>query len=136
MKKNAVLLIIIIGSCVHAQELFKGTVKSKSSGEALPGATIYFPDLKNGTVSDVNGNFEISDLPDTKTLVQVKLLGYKTLIEHINFKETSERDFIMEESVIEANEVVVTGVSKATEVKRNPVPMTFVDSKYLEQNPS
>jgi iron complex outermembrane recepter protein len=134
MKKCLLLMFSVIGCYLQGQEIFKGTVKSKLTGEALLGATIYFPDLKNGTVSDENGQFSINDLPQTKALVQVKLLGYKTLIQQINIKETTEKEFILEESVLEANEVVVTGVSKATEIKRNPVPMTFVDSKYLERN--
>jgi iron complex outermembrane receptor protein len=39
----------------------------------------------------------------------------------------------MQTSSVEAGEVVITGVSKATEIKRSPVPMLAVGKAYLEQ---
>ncbi len=126
------MLLLFISQWSYAQKL-SGFVKSKSN-ESLPGAIVYFPDLKNGTSAKADGSFEINNLPKTKTLVQVKLVGYKTIIKTIDLAETSLLTFELEESAVEASEVVVTGLSKATEIKRSPLPMVFIDSKYLEEN--
>ncbi len=126
------LLLLFIAQWMQAQKL-SGFVKSKNN-EPLPGAIIYFPDLKNGTAAKADGSFEINNLPKTKTLVQVKLVGYRSIIKTIDLAETSVLTFELEESAVEATEVVVTGLSKATEIKRNPLPMVFIDSKYLEEN--
>lgn len=134
MKKIICVLVLFISQLLHAQTKLTGFVKSKVNMEALPGAIVYFPDLKNGTSVKADGSFEINNLPKTKTLVQVKLVGYKTIIKTIDLIETSTINFEMEESAVEASEVVVTGLSKATETKRNPLPMVFIDSKYLEEN--
>ncbi|MBK7310496.1 MAG: TonB-dependent receptor [Sphingobacteriaceae bacterium] len=120
----------------EAQVVLKGFIKTKTKQEALPGAVIYLPDLKNGTVSKTDGSYEIKNLPKIKTIVQIKLIGYKTFVETIDLSTTTELDVEMEESVIEANEVVVTGVSRATEIKRNPVPMVFIDQHHLTENSS
>ncbi len=113
-----------------------GFIKTKTKQEALPGAVIYLPDLKNGTVSKADGSYEIKNLPKIKTIVQIKLIGYKTFVETIDLAAIMELNVEMEESVIEANEVVVTGVSRATEIKRNPVPMVFIDQHHLTENSS
>jgi iron complex outermembrane receptor protein len=122
-----------VGYSVTAQNL-SGKVVDKQTREPLPGAVLFFPDLKTGTVTDANGKFEIRNLPKVKTLVQVKMLGYKNYVKPVNLSETQALDIEMEESAVEAEEVVVTGTSHATEIKKNPVPMVLIDPKYLTQN--
>ncbi|MEI8137469.1 MAG: TonB-dependent receptor plug domain-containing protein, partial [Bacteroidota bacterium] len=134
MKKLIWLSLLLIPQLLNAQTKLSGYVKSKITSEPLPGAIVYFPDFKNGTSAKTDGSFEINNLPKIKTLVQIKLIGYKTIIQTINLAEVSTYTFELEESVVESNEVVVTGVSKATEIKKNPVSMTFIDSKYLNEN--
>src|SRR4051812_9168798 len=120
MKKIIWLLMLFIFQLSNAQTKLTGFVKSKTTAEALPGAVVYFPDLKNGTSTKTDGSFEINNLPNIKTLVQVKLVGYKTFIGTVDLSKIYSLNVDMEESAVEANEVVVTGVSKATEIKRNP----------------
>jgi iron complex outermembrane receptor protein len=120
----------------RAQNSLKGIVRDKESNEGLPGAIIYFPDLKNGTTSKADGTFEINNLPNTKTIIQVKLVGYKTFIRNADLPGVSELVIRLEQSVMESNEVVVTGMSKATEIKRSPIPIISIDNKYLTQNTS
>ncbi|MBS1634684.1 MAG: TonB-dependent receptor [Bacteroidetes bacterium] len=133
--KYFIYVMLVCSACtLRAQVKLTGTVKNKLTGEALPGATIYFPDLKNGTSSGSDGHFQLSNMPAMKTLVQVRLLGYQTVVKTIDLSQTTQLLIEMEESAVESNEVIVTGVSKATEIKRNPVPMTSIDLKYLNEN--
>ncbi len=134
--KKIFFLCIILFQCIqiHSQNSLKGSVKSKTTKESLPGAIIYFPDLKTGVASNDDGSYQINNLPKIKTLMQVKFLGYKTFVKLIDLATTQNFDIEMEESAIEADEVVVTGTSHATEIKRNPVPMVSIDQKYLQQN--
>ena len=136
MQIKNILFSIALFAMYHmsAQNTLKGTVRDKESGEALPGAVIYFPDLKNGTASKPDGSYDISNLPKTKTIMQVKLIGYKTFIQLIDLAAVSELPILLEQSVLESNEVVVTGVSKATEIKRSPIPIVSIDNKYLTEN--
>src|SRR4051812_44962200 len=129
MKNWFLFFSIHIVFSVSSQTTFSGTVRSSDKGDPLPGATIYFSDLRNGTVSKPDGSFEVKGLPLIRTLVQVKLLGYKTIAQTVDLREQKAIDFKLEESIIEANEVVVTGASKATEIRRHPAPMAFIDSK-------
>ncbi|MBS1652083.1 MAG: TonB-dependent receptor [Bacteroidetes bacterium] len=113
-----------------------GKITDKSTKETLVGATIYFPDLKRGVVTDKDGDFKIDNLPESKLLIQISLVGYKTIVEEINLTMVNNKNFEMQSSATELNQITVTGTSKATEMRKDPVPMVMIDSKNLEQNSS
>jgi iron complex outermembrane recepter protein len=135
MKKILILWIII---CCYlfspAQNKITGRITDSESREGIPGATIYVPDLKTGAISDTSGAYEIKNLPKTKVIIQVSFIGYKTIIRKVDLSMYPTMNFVMEQAVAEMNEVVVTGSSRATEIKRNPVPMVTMDKKELQQN--
>lgn len=131
------LLILIPLTCAATggTEL-SGKITDKADGSSLPGVNVYFPDLKTGTVSDKEGHYVISNLPQAKVMVQVSLLGYKTITAIIDLKTETTRDFQLEESVQEINEVVITGSSHATDIQKSPHPITIVSKEVLLQNAS
>lgn len=134
MKHVLFTVILVITYTLKAQVSLSGLVVNGQSREALPGAVIYFPDLKTGAASAADGKFTLNNLPKVKTLVQVKMIGYKTIVKTLDLAATQNITFEMEESAVEADEVIVTGTSHSTEMKRNPVPMVAIDQKYLSQN--
>ncbi|MBS1510197.1 MAG: TonB-dependent receptor [Bacteroidetes bacterium] len=111
-----------------------GKVTDKKSGHALEGASVYFPDLKTGAVTNASGYYEINNLPNGRYLVEVKYVGYKAQIQTISIQANLTMDFALEASIVEESEVVVTGTSKATSIRKNPVPITSVSKQFLQQN--
>jgi iron complex outermembrane receptor protein len=94
-----------------------GKITDKETGEPLPGANIYLPDLKTGTISDKDGNYKIEDLPRSKVFVVVSFIGYKNSFETVDLSIESNKNFALEQSITEMNAVIVTGLSKAAELK-------------------
>lgn len=113
-----------------------GKITDKTSGEPLIGVSIYLPDLKTGAISNADGTYKIENLPTAKVLVQLSLIGYKLIAENIDLATTTAKDFAMEESVNELNEIVVTGLSKAAQKNRTPTPITTISQTQLLQNSS
>jgi len=111
-----------------------GTVTDKADGKPIIGATISIPDLRTGTITDINGHFNINNLPKGVYLVQVSYIGYSTYTEKVDFAKTTVINVQLQASTIETGEVVITGVSKATEIKRDPVPMVAVGKNYIDQH--
>ena len=111
-----------------------GTVTDKADGKPIPGSTVSIPDLKVGTVTDANGKYSLSQLPRGVYLVQISFIGYATFNQRIDFSKTSELSVQLQPSSIEAGEVVITGVSKATEMKRDPIPMAAVGKTYIDEH--
>jgi hypothetical protein len=73
----------------------KGKILNKETGETIPGAAIYIPDLKKVTVSDINGNYSFESLPRTHLLVKISYLGFKTILENIDFATITTKDFLL-----------------------------------------
>lgn len=113
-----------------------GTITDQSNGESLPGVSIYFPDLKTGTVSKNDGTFFIAQLPAAKVLVQVSSLGYKLKAETIDLVHIQKMDFTLEPAITEISEVVVTGQTGGIEKEKTPSPISVISAKYLKENSS
>ncbi|MFL5762302.1 MAG: TonB-dependent receptor [Bacteroidia bacterium] len=113
-----------------------GKVTDKATGEPIPGATIYIPDLKTGGVSGIDGTYIINDLPPRKLLINVSFVGYKLIVETIDLSTVSTKNFALEASAKEINEVVVTGSSQSGEKNRTPAPISIVPKTVLLQNSS
>ncbi len=113
-----------------------GRITDKKTGEALPGVNIYFPDLKTGTTTDTDGNYKIDNLPLAKVVIQLSYISYRTVLETVDLSAVTAMNFEMEYAATELNEVVVTGLSKSTEQKRNPTPVSIMPKITLLQNSS
>src|SRR5665213_1077123 len=111
-----------------------GKITGANTGQPLDGASIYIPDLKIGSVSDANGNYIIKDIPQGTYLVQVGFIGYKDNIKKIVLEKNTNMDFAMEISITEESEIVVTGTSKATTIRKNPIPIISINRQFLQQN--
>ena len=85
-----------------------GVVKGQvvdSNGEPIIGATIKVKGEKSGTVSDLDGNFEISN--DGGGTLVISYVGYKT--EEMKIKSGSTMKIVMKEDSKVLNDVVVIG---------------------------
>jgi len=120
-----------------SEDVFKsgtlqGVITDKKTGAPIVGASITIPDLKIGAVSDANGHYAFKELPKGIYLVQVAAIGYGAVNQKLNFDQPKTLDVAMQESWVEADQVIVTGLSKATTLKRDPVPMVAVSKTYMD----
>jgi iron complex outermembrane recepter protein len=136
------VLILLIPFYLDAErtESLKGSlsgrITDKKTGDPLPGVNIYFPDLKTGTTTGIDGNFKIDNLPQTRVSIQLSYISYRTVLVTVDLSAVTSMNFEMEYAATELNEVVVTGLSKSTEQKRNPTPMSILPKMTLLQNSS
>lgn len=75
MLKKLTLLLVFIPAIMLGQRIIKGDVKTIDG--PLPGATVGVKESIHGTVTDFNGNFELSVSEKTTTLV-ISYIGYNT----------------------------------------------------------
>lgn len=111
-----------------------GKVTDQKTTQPLQGASIYISDLKTGTTADAAGNYSFKNLPSGNYVVEIGYIGYKNVVRSISLFENTVSDFALDVSITEENEVVVTGSSKATTIRRNPVPIIAISKQYLQQN--
>jgi iron complex outermembrane receptor protein len=141
MKKvNCFLYLVLLLSLVDTNSVLAeaireihGTITDISTHEPLPGVYIFLPDLKTGTISDSEGHYSIRNLPAVPVMIQLSYVGYRTIVENVDLATVQEKNFEMEYTPTEINEVIVTGVGRTTEQKRNPAPVTVVSKSFLLQ---
>lgn len=138
---NRILFIFVLLFCTSpifaADIIFSGKVIDAHTKEALPGASVTIQDLKVSTITDVNGDFTFTRIPENgKFLIQVSYLGYKYLNKTINFSTTSTFTFELEQSRIEANEVVVTGTVTGADQKKNSTSVGVLSHDEMLNRPS
>lgn len=112
-----------------------GIITDTSQGP-VQGAVISLPDLRTGAVSGADGRYFIDHLPKGNYLVQVHMIGFSTLTVTLHIEGSTHKDFMLDESILERNEVVVTGTSLATELKKSTIPISSIQMKDLQENAS
>ena len=142
MNKTYIIIIALFASLSLMAENLKvsqaslqGKITTKT-GEPIIGATLFFPELKTGTITNTEGKYKLQNLPKNTMLCQVSAAGYKMIAENIDLKTVDNKDFVMEESVIEMNEVVVTGQAGASQAIKMPTPISVITLADLQQHGS
>lgn len=102
-------LFLLIPTLLNAQTLFKGSVKDKKTNEALAGVTILIKNTTKGTITKLDGSFQLEVSPGKYTL----LASYITYdpVEYVDVEikrgETKFIDIKMSESITNLGEVTV-----------------------------
>lgn len=112
----------------------RGRVIDTATQEGMPGAQILIVGTQRGSVASQDGAFEISSVPVGEHELRVSFIGFgtQTGTATVVADEVASLNFEMEQSVIDLEEVVVTGV--VGEVARSRVPFT-VDRLSIAQMP-
>lgn len=126
------LFALVISSSIQAQNNIQveGLVTDAATGETLIGVSVVQKGTTNGTVTDIDGNFSLSNVPSGAILV-VSYVGYDAFevvagTQRLNIK--------LKESSQLLDEVVVIGYGS---VKRKDVTtaISSVSTKDLDQRP-
>jgi iron complex outermembrane receptor protein len=135
MRKLLLLILTISTLTASAQKSsLKGVATANNSPLAF--ATIVLSGTKHGTTTNDKGFYEIKNIPPGEYTAVFSSVGYFTgrikvtiapgepIIQNIDLKENSSK----------LSEVVVTGVSRATELRSNPVPIVVLSKKDIDQH--
>ncbi len=126
-----------------------GKVTDQINGQVLIGASVYFPELKKGVITNEKGIYQIQ-LNAGNHVVEVSYIGYviysKTIA--IDTKASSNngmatnnannstnittiQDFALGHTVVESSNVTVTSFLRATSSKRTPTPISILKKEDL-----
>lgn len=132
MKNFLILFLISLTSVVYSQEAtLSGRIALPDSSMAA-GATVILKGTTLGAVTDNNGLYSINKLKPGTYILRFSLLGYETQEKKVvlnNGKNTS--DFMMTETNINLNEVVVTGTKTEKTLKNVPVLTQVISARQM-----
>ena len=130
------IFLVFLSFNLSGQCRLYGTVTDASDNSPVIGAEIFIHDIKIGAVTNLDGRYEMKNIPSGKYLVEIKAIGYTTLLVSIQLCNGEEHNFSLTESVVETREVLVTGASRATELRKMPAAVIMVDHNALLKSTS
>ncbi|MBI4645137.1 MAG: TonB-dependent receptor [Bacteroidia bacterium] len=109
------VLILLINQYIKGQSSINGKITVQDN-EPLPGANIYISDIHKGTVSDENGNYSLTGLPNGKLKIQFSFIGYENVIETVFLAGLPIRlNISLKQTSIEAEEIIISGGYNSTQ---------------------
>ena len=107
MKRYLFLLLSFFALSLYAQQgSLTGTAIAASDKEPMIGLTVLVKGTTNGTVTDLDGNYTLTNVPKDATIV-FSMIGYKTQEVKVNGKNVI--NVVMEDDTQALDEVVVIG---------------------------
>jgi iron complex outermembrane receptor protein len=134
--KSILLLVFAIAVMLPAMAQYNGAIFGRitSAGQPLASASISI-DLQH-FFSDSNGLYRLGNLKSGVYQMDVSHIGYERAYLKISVNEDRQvkADFNLEPVKGILNEVVITGVSKATLIRENPVAIAYVSSRSIDRS--
>lgn len=101
------ILLLAVNTIVYSQNQLSGTITNADSGEPVFRASVYFPQLEKGTMSDEKGKFTLKNLPDGTYKLIISSIGFTTLNREVKLP-SEEINIVLHSSAIEMEEVIVS----------------------------
>ncbi len=130
ISKAIALLLIGVGMFSSVDALAQNKISGKVSDATgpLPGVTVLQVGTTNGTVTDIDGNFELK-VPEGAKLA-VSFVGYKT--EEVTVGKSSIYNIVLEDDSTLLDEVVVTGYGGTQRRAKVTNSIAKVDEKTFQ----
>lgn len=107
LKIYVTVALLLMSTLSFAQSFkVKGSITDMATKSSIPGATIIEKGTNNGTISDIDGNYELSVASENATLI-ISYVGYKK--QEIALNGRAIVNIVLEEELSELDEVVVIG---------------------------
>ncbi|MDH5398766.1 MAG: TonB-dependent receptor, partial [Cyclobacteriaceae bacterium] len=123
-------VFLLLSISLFAQDIVTGKITDQK-GEALIGATVLESGTKNGTVTDVEGNFSIS-LTSATPVLKVSFIGYITAEVPVNGQTVI--NVSLEDDIQQLQEIVVVGYGVEKRVNLSGA-VDQVNAEQLEARP-
>lgn len=130
------VVLSFVAPLLMAQHKLSGKIIDADSRMPIKNALVSLTDLKKNIRTDENGNYTFPDLKEGSYFVEISQENYSVLLATLTVQKDSIANFELQKSAKEITEVVVTAVSRASELKKIPVVIKSVDINTLNQNAS
>ena len=137
MKNQIIFLALALFSVcskLYGQNNLCGKVFAFETNQPLKNASIYITDLKTSYLADTNGYFTINNLKNGNYLIEVYCEDFQSKLFKISLPKDNTINFTLTAAVKELHEVVITGMSRTTEIKMSPVIVKTISAEQMNEN--
>ncbi|WP_026946122.1 TonB-dependent receptor [Algoriphagus marincola] len=130
------LLFIFLSGTILAQGVVKGRIFNPVNNEPVAFANVLILETELGAISDVDGNYEIQNVPPGLYNIRASFVGYKTVTKYeiqVSQAKAIQLDFELQEDASELSEVVVS--SEFTRSEETPLSVRRLNTNEIERYP-
>lgn len=110
-----------------------GTVYDVNDNSPLAGATVYIEELEKGVISDNEGIFRITDIPDGTYTLKVQFLGYRPQEKTVRTdKGNRSNDIGLKPESLSLSEVIISEKSQARLLREQAMPVSVISMQQLQ----
>ncbi|OYX26445.1 MAG: TonB-dependent receptor [Flavobacteriales bacterium 32-35-8] len=134
MKIITLTATLLLSFNAFSQSNLKGKVTDEQN-HPLFGASVYIEELQQGTTTDYDGNYELSNIEKGTWKVTIRMMGYQTRTEHLSFTQdgTTSYTAILKEDLNSLDEVVVSASRRSEYLSEIPASVTVVNEVKLQE---
>ncbi|MGB5982598.1 MAG: TonB-dependent receptor [Nonlabens sp.] len=106
-------------------------VLDSSDNEPILGANLYFPELKKGTTTDVNGRANFDSMQAGIYSLQISYVGYATVTQNVEVPRDGILTIRLNPSEDALDEIVIQSTRSTRTFKRTPTRVEFIGGEEL-----
>jgi iron complex outermembrane receptor protein len=133
-------LLLLFCSVSYTAVAQHGTIKGqvKSNGNAIPFMTLQLAGTPYATQTNESGSFIFKDIPARSYTLVVSGVGFEKLQKNVLLKENEVLlvNPVLLKQYSNLDEVVVTGMSRSTALRKSPVPIAVLSKRAMDQQVS
>ncbi len=132
----SVLFLFLYFGAVGQNNKLSGRVTS--NGTPLIGASVAMENSSLGTITDLEGQFVLSDIPKGEHTFNISYVGYKSISAKFIFQkdEIKKMDFNLIEDILGLEAVVVTATRNAIPAFLSPIIVNRLDDRIFDRTQS
>lgn len=109
MKLNQIWLLLLVAYFpLQGQNIIKGKVIDIDTESPIAFANVYLPNNEKGTITDDNGLFSLTNIPNGEQRIIVSIIGYETFETTVIIPINQSLDIKLHPSAIEMDEVILS----------------------------
>lgn len=111
----------------------KGTVYDINQNEILPAATVYIEELGIGVITDSEGVYRITGIPEGTYTLKAQYLGYQPAEKKIRTDRGAKSNNIgLKPESLSLNEVIISEKSQARILREQAMPISVISMQQLQ----
>ncbi len=128
------MLAIGTSSTINAQTSVSGSVTEAETGEPLIGVNIVVKDQVVGTITNIDGNFDLSIQQSPPFTLRISMIGFVTQEIDITESEVSGLALQLSENVLLGQEIVISASRVEEGIMQSPVTVEKMDILAIQQS--
>ena len=128
--------LYLVSHAAFSQQTFRAKLLDSHTNDPLPGASVYFPALELGGISNAEGDVQVEGIPEGKYKIRISYISYETQFHQLSFTSASADStytFRLEAHDEELEEVVVTSTRSSRSIEDIPTRLEYIAGEELAE---